>query len=311
MHKILILAPFEKIEAILIYPFLLKVRELYPESEINLLCKEGQRVYFSFLDLKIKTYEVPLADYKLAFMHKYAVNLHDVFNINLYIDLSGEFLGAMIGVFFRAETKFGYHRDLKSKLMFSKSVEFKDTDSFEKRINSMLSLFEQENLEIYKTARTEFKRKNSPLKFFFFYEDLLKEKESLLWIDLVNQIYEQEIIFWLDEKDREEFTSNLNNKSEYFFHMGELSALQRYFSEVDVVLTDQQWVLFLCEFLGTSCFYFKRNDIAFEQSGSFTGPFPVITFEEESILDIIDGGEKKPIKVVDEVLDFIHDKLKI
>ncbi|EQC44433.1 hypothetical protein M899_1518 [Bacteriovorax sp. BSW11_IV] len=310
MHKILIFTPFSDMKALATYPMLQKLRHEFPESEINLLCLAEQGDFFKFLDINLKVYEIPLDDYKLAFMHKFAANLHDVFNINMYIDLSGEFLGAMTGMFFRAEKKYGLHRDFKTKLLFTESVDISHDPSFERTLELMMELFDfEDGGSLNPVPAVEWMRKNRPLKYFFHFEKLSPEDVTKNWIEIANQIYNQQIIFWCDDEKFKELEKSLNKKSEYFNHMGEADSLKRYFKEVDIVFTDKQWVQFVCQSLGTSCFYFKHKSIPSEYLTYFEGTKPIITYDDESVLDIIEGNFKKEIKVVDEVIDFILSKL--
>lgn len=299
-------------KALATYPMLKKLRHEFPDSELNLLCVEGQADFYRFLEINLKVYEVPLSDYKLAFMHKFAANLHDVFNINIYIDLSGEFLGAMTGMFFRAETKIGLHRDFKTKLLYTSSVDVSHDPSFERTLELIMELFDfDDGGNLTSISEVSFHRKNGPLKYFFFFEHLSMDDVTKNWIELGNQIYNQQIIFWCDDEGFKVLEKSLNGKSEYFNHIGDSESLKRYFKEVDVVFTDKQWVQFVCQSLGTCCFYFKNKSIPSEYLTYFEGTRPVITYDDESVLDIIEGNYRKEIKVVDEVIDFILSKLHI
>lgn len=123
MKKILIKAPKTKEEILSSY---LIVHHLYndlPEVEISIIVDEQLEKYYHYIPFDIKTYTVNDLRMSLPAIHKFAYNLHDVFNIDYFFDLQESKESAFYGVAFRAKERYGFDEGFMRGLFLNNLVE--------------------------------------------------------------------------------------------------------------------------------------------------------------------------------------------
>jgi hypothetical protein len=105
------------------------------DVEINVLQPKGVN---QFEYLKLSPFEVNVFNYDAKVVtsmpkaHKFAYNLHDVFNIDYFIDFQKTATSAFLGTAFRAENRVGKASRIRN-LLLSKEIEANDDwDYFEK-----------------------------------------------------------------------------------------------------------------------------------------------------------------------------------
>ena len=108
VNKVLVKCPPHLENAFLLFPFFMALSEEFPKAEINLICEEGTSLAYSFLPFKIRAFERPKDKMSLVQTHHFCANLHDIFNVDLFIDLENTFNSSFMGFNFRVKERVGY-----------------------------------------------------------------------------------------------------------------------------------------------------------------------------------------------------------
>ena len=94
--KILVKVPPKKDELLQTFPFFINLYNEYPADEIYIICEEDCSPLFAFLPFKARVFERPKEKMDLIQTHHFVVNLHEVFNIDIFFDLENSFNSAFM-----------------------------------------------------------------------------------------------------------------------------------------------------------------------------------------------------------------------
>jgi hypothetical protein len=334
MEKILVIAPREEIGLIATFPFFYKLNNMYPNSEINVIVSEDMKSYYDFLPFKINVYEFPESKNSILGMHHFCVNLHDVFNIDCSFDLISDFKSSFLAFSFRSRKRFGYvtgwnklwlneklikepNRDVSVRGLELLNTQEPDLDlsTFEigpklKDKNDFETNFELEGAEIIPLFQE--KKENFLLVSI---NNLLHEETKGLWLEFFNLFEDQKIIFVQDEGKNytKELIPHLTEKNTYLVQpSGDNNVIRELIEKSYTFITNEYWFYLVASTLGKLGFYFTQDasevaPMCYLRSGN-----KIIEMDNESMLRVNDGrGNKKEIRVTDEVLDFIHDTIEL
>jgi len=326
MEKILIVAPRDKVGIVSCYPFFYKLNELYPEAQINIIVAQGLASYCNFLSFKVYVYELP--DDKNTFfgIHHFCVNLHDVFNIDLSFDLVSDFKSSFLAFSFRSKKRYGYitgwnklflneklektpHRDLSVRglELLNKLEPELELSTFEMGPEIVEPIIKEETegaevIPLFKKEKNQF--------IFVVIKELLGESKDL-WIEFFNLFESQKFIF-IQDKDinlKKDFIPLLSEKNEYFIQPETgPEVVTELIEKSHTFLTNEYWFYLMASSRKKLGFYFtdrpqEVTPLCYLRSGN-----KVIEMDKASMIKIDNGlGEKKDIRVTDEVLDFIHE----
>lgn len=321
LTKILIKVPKDKKDAATTYPLIHQLKTEYPESQIHILMTEDHEYLFKIFPFEVFTYVYDEQDKSLPAIHKFAVNLHDVFNIDLYLDLEGSFKSAFLGFSFKPKNRVGYVNGL-NKFLLTHKIEPFDTYRPDKRPLKLLETFLEkdfsslrisgkEKTEELKTKDAE-ELENLPPYFFIHSDKILEEPE--FWDDFFRFFEDQYFVIWFDfkrgEEELEKLTSyfkSLEQKNVYLVKTGpEDLFLRMLIHSIAYISNDLDWS-YIANYLGIKTYALvkKATDLPFMEH-----------YEESPVLiEIADGipvkwigpEETKPVETVDRLVNILHD----
>ncbi len=324
MEKILVITPRDRVGLISSFPFLYKLNELYPQAQINLIVADEMSQYCHFLPFKVHAHELSDLKYTIMGIHRFCVNLHDVFNIDISFDLISDFKSSFLAFSFRSKKRLAYitgwnklwvnerlekqpHKDLSVRGLELLNVLIPDLD---------LSTFEigPKSMEVVENEGAEVIPLFAEQKVGFIFvviDDLLDESKTKNWIEFFSLFEKQKFIFLQNKEQdlKKDFIPSLIDKNEYLIQPnGNHEVVRELIEKSHTFLTDQYWFYLIAAGLGKLGFFFTENPQDMSPLCYLRAGNKVVEMDAGSMIKIDNGlGEKKDISVTDEVLDFIHD----
>ncbi len=121
IRKILIHLPEDPVEVMELFPFVTTVHDLFPSSQMNLISTEVHEKMLGLLNFRTYFYHIPKDIYQSApLIHKYCVNLNEVFNIDLSFALEDSWHSAFLAFCFRSRHRLGQTK-LSNRLFLNHS----------------------------------------------------------------------------------------------------------------------------------------------------------------------------------------------
>lgn len=346
INKILVRAPETLDKIVHSFPFLYKLKEKYPDSQINIIVNEGMGDFYKLLPFKFHLYELP--DIKNTFLgsHHFSANQNDIFNIDVYFDLVGDKKSGFMGLSFRAKKRVGYINGI-NKFFLTDRYDVQTGVYADRFYMTLLENFENEKFSDYilgsdfsldkeegeddesnvisftkikeekELSENPFDQPKGNNKVFLVSLDTLKENESqiVLWKELFNLFDNQVFIFWnfWSDSTMEDFVAELGDKNKYLIQSGgDFSKYNNLLNECSALITNQVWLSYISIIKETIPFLFTKRPKDLVSFGHVIGHKHVIEMDDESMIKIISGkGDDKDLRVTDEVVDFIHDSLKL
>ncbi|OUR98941.1 hypothetical protein A9Q84_05885 [Halobacteriovorax marinus] len=321
MEKFLIQSPREKENILLTFPFFIQLKEKFPDAQINVIVNKGLEEHFELLPFKVNIYPLPERLDSLTGIHKFAVNVTDVFNIDYFFDLARDPKGAFTGMSFRSKIRVGEDKGLK-KFLYTKKIEYSEIEVpfDELTVKYLNSILETDLPDFFYSAPEIEKLDDNVVKLFdegdssFF---LLKNNDLSfeVWKELLLLMESGRVVIW-DMKNLDqwrEFKADPKLKVELIIQgeVAGLSFLRELLPKCTYVLTDDDFLAHVSYFYQKRSFLFSPSDLKRVNSKFFSNVEDMIHMEDGDVVEIYKFGEKKDIKVMDEVLDFIHDVMKL
>lgn len=126
MTRTLVKLPTCAQRTVLAFPFIKLLLQEQGKREVFFIADQGNAILLDAFEGGIihhKTvFELPLNKRSLLGAHHYAMNLHDIFNIDEYFDLESSLASTSLGVTFKARTRLGFERSLAQKIFYHKRV---------------------------------------------------------------------------------------------------------------------------------------------------------------------------------------------
>ena len=349
-QKILVRTPETLNKIVHSFPFLLKLKDNYPDSQINIIANEGMGDFYKLLPFKFHLYELPDKKNTIFGTHHFSANQHDIFNIDVYFDLVGDFKSSFMGFSFRSKRRVGFVNGMNQMFLTDK-YELKASLYADSTYMFLLEQFEKENYSEYflgsdfsadiskveatpgvsnvisfqkiknekaaELSENPFDENERKKNVFLVSLDTLKENESqiVLWKELFNLFENQTFVFWnfWSDDTMERFVNELGDKNKYLVQSGgDFSKYNDLLNECSALITNQVWLSYISIMKETVPFLFTKKPsdiIAFRHVISH---HHIIEMVDDSMVKIITGnGDDKELRVTDEVVDFIHDSLKL
>lgn len=115
MKKIVIRVPDLLLAGICHFHFIVRLRQHFPEAEINLLVPAALLPFYRhFVVFLLRLHPIPAEIRSWRQIYRYAVNLPEIFNIDSYFDLENDHRSAFLGWCLRARNRLGIRKGLSS-----------------------------------------------------------------------------------------------------------------------------------------------------------------------------------------------------
>lgn len=327
IKKILVKLPKMAEDVFLTFPFITILSEEFPKSEINLLIEEGDMTAFLYLPFKVKVFERPKNKQNLIDTHQFIANLHDVFNIDLFIDLENTFNSAFIGFNVRSPIRIGFDMGWNKHLL-TKKYKSEFENNFERRSIRLLENYLGKDFKDFKLSHPVGETQNNekidklfnepdPPKFILIMLDNFSSvtKDIELWKNFFDSFDKTKFIIWtLNDEDiiSEIFAKIDLDKNELYMHRGtfpkELNYILR---KVSGVISNNNWAESLCAYYNTSVVTFVSNERKLPQFLYFKFRPLRIYFKDNLPTKLLHADEERKFESINEVVDFIHLNFKL
>ncbi|MCK5882088.1 MAG: hypothetical protein KAG61_00245 [Bacteriovoracaceae bacterium] len=306
--KVLIRSSADNAENLLCFPLLHALRNAFEGLEIDVLVDEGNFNVFKLLPFKVNCYEVPKKKSSFAGIHHFSYNLNEVFNVDYFFDLKGDFKGAFFGITFNAHERIGFATGF-NKFFLTKKVEMKgrphsDVDylkllatisdieftekvagvKIEKPLIPKIRLVEEGENEVSIPAPV---KKNS-------YILVMADKLSLsaeqnkLWLDFFDCFIDEKFAIYFEKIEVEE---DKLEKDTLLSFIGELDDRNKYIPipdltpetfktialEATTIVTNEKWAGLLGAYLGCKAYTFTSGGASFSLEHFAVSPELVLT----------------------------------
>jgi len=313
LHKILVKAPEKKDEIILSFPFFLKLREEFPENEINVIIEEGSKELLQYLDLGLRIFEIPKKEKNLLGIHRYAVNQSSIFNIDKFYDLENSLFSSFIGFSFRAKQRYGLPQKW-SKYFINNPVITPEEPSKDLFFLKLLDRYISKEI-IFTKFRDKNEAKNFlPEEFNSYILVYLEKVEHFEKLSaLVNKFERQQFVIYshLPSFEIQEFHKKLPpSPFIYYLYDKTLSYCSQYFLNSKGVLTDALWFGIFSSYLALPSFIFSEDNLSIPQMPTFPFPSGLIINKKESFVILNDKNEKSTSNI-SEIIDALHLEFKL
>ena len=278
VKKILVKFPRDVLDVVQCFPFIITLSEEFPKAEISIITEEGCSAILNYLPFKVKTFERPANKLSLIETHHYCANMHDIFNIDLFIDLEGSLNSAFMGFNFRARERVGYEVKWNKYLLTKKYPMPLDSVSVEKKSMKLLELFLGKDFRDVRVSKSRESGKSienieklfqepEPPKFIMIMLDNFTNvsKQIELWKQFFDSFQKQKFVIWSQEDEgviSDLFASIDLGHNDLFMHRNYESKEMIYlFSKMKGVIVNNLWAEGLCNYVGVdSLSFFTKRD---------------------------------------------------
>jgi hypothetical protein len=321
MQKILVQAPRSSENILLAFPFFIKLKESYPEAKIYVVVDSGLEENLELLPFKVEIYPLPQRLNSIPGIHKFAVNVKDIFNIELFFDLAMDHKGALTGFSFRAKRRFGVNEGIKKVMYTNKVNPFSDTVSLDERFINILNLSLENPISDFFFSAPDLKNDSNVVQLFekevnvdFF----LIKNSSLpfsVWKNIILMMDSGRAVVW-DQENLElwqALKSSGESKVELIIQgeVSGLSFLREIVPKSHFILTDDFSFAQSTYFFEKRSFLFSDSNFEFSKSKYFSNIENIILLEDNDPVSLMTYGEKKDISVPSEVVDYILETMNI
>lgn len=325
LKKILIRAPKKKSEAVSTFPLIHKVREEYPNSQIHIIHDQDHSGYYSSFPFETFTYEFNEEDVSLPGIHKYAVNQNEIFNIDIYFDLSGSFKSAFLGFSFRAKERVGYVSGLNKLFLTQKVEPFTSYRPDRVHLKLLEVLLEKDfsEVKINGAERSEQLKSNNieelvNLPDYFFVDSNRLKKDREFWNDFFRFFEDQYFVIWFDSTQGEEEYESIvqmfkekEQKNVYLVKTGPQETFLRLLVHSIGYITDNLNWSYIANYLGVPTYSLvqKATDLPFMEHFE-RSPF-LIELKDGYPVKWIGPEESEAMETVDSLVNRLHDLHKL
>lgn len=264
--KILIKSPLDRDELIKCFPACQVLRENFPEAEINVIADRGNDKLFQFLKkLQMRVFPLSQENRSVPGLHKYAANLNDVFNIDIFFDFEGSIKSSLLGLFFRASEKVGSPTGVNQFFYDKKLTSKAPLKMIETYLNKDYSLraFSGGNRFL---SPQDFK---FPHYYLVFLDEILLDQRAF-WSTFFTSIKKEQILFWTAERKSELYTfveslQAINPQGHYKILFDEYyDKLESYSLYSKAVISSSKWPCYLASYLVVDSIYvtFDQEQLA-------------------------------------------------
>lgn len=327
VRKILVKFPRAANDVISCFPFIITLSEEFPKAEINIIVEEGCSAALNFIPFKIKVFERPKTRLTLIETHKYCTNMHDIFNIDLFIDLENSLNSAFMGFNFRAKERVGY--EIKwNKYLLTKKFPDQPMLSIEKKSMRLLELYLGKTLAGVRIAKTReagqavsnieklFQEPEQP-KFIMIMLDNFPNvsKQIEMWKKFFDSFQKQKFVIWAleDEGEISDIFSSIDlGHNDLFMQRGSDSKEMIYlFSKMKGVIVNNTWAEGICTYVGMDVLSFCSEKKDWPNYDYFRYRPQRVLFLPEGPIKYYFLDEEREWTEMNQVVDQIHLNFKL
>lgn len=327
VRKILVKFPRALNDVISCFPFIITLSEEYPKAEINIIVEEGCAFALSFIPFKIKVFERPKTKLTLIETHHYCANLHDIFNIDLFVDLENSLNSAFMGFNFRAKERVGYEVRW-NKYLLTKKFPDPPNLSIEKKSMKLLELYLGKNLSDVRISKThelgqsvanieKLFQEPEPPNFILVMLDNFPNvsKQIDMWKKFFDSFEKQKFVIWSMEDEGEIsdiFASIDLGKNDLYMQRGSDSKEMIYvFSRIKGVIVNNIWAEGLCSYIGADVISFLSEKVDWPEYYYFRYRPQRVLFSPEGAITYYFLDEMRVWEEMNQVVDQIHLNFKL
>ncbi len=327
IRKILVKFPRALNDVISCFPLIITLSEEFPKAEINIIVEEGCSLALNFIPFKIKVFERPKSRLTLIETHKYCANMHDIFNIDLFLDLENSLNSAFMGYNFRAKERVGY--EIKwNKYLLTKKFPDQPHLTIEKKSMRLLELYLGKTLADVRISKSReaglaitnieklFQEPEQPKFIMVMLDNFPNVSKNIdLWKKFFDSFQGQKFVIWSMEDEGEIsdiFASIDLGHNNLFMQRGSDSKEMIYlFSKMKGVIVNNVWAEGLCNYVGV-------DYVSFFNEKTDWPTYEYFRYRPQRVLFNIDGSikyyfldEVREWSVMNQVVDQIHLNFKL
>lgn len=328
IRKILVKCPPGAERSFETFPFLITLSEEFPKAEISIVCEEKCSYAYNFLPVKMRFFERPRDRLSLFQTHQFCVNLHDIFNVDLFFDLENNFNSAFMGFNFRSVERVGFENGLNKYFLTKK---FPLTPGLPLEVSSLklLELYKERNFQDVRIIKSHdegtlvepieqlFKEPEQP-KFIMVMLDNFQNisKQIKLWSSFFDSFQNQKfVIMSLEDEDiiSELFASvDLGHNSLYMHKGSNPKELIYLLNKVMGVVTNNLWAEGLCNYYGINAMTFLNVPAPVLPPFQYFRMKPQrFIFPETGPIQYTNGIDGREFELMNRVVDHIHFNFKL
>lgn len=324
MKTVLIYAPSTVFGAISAYPLIYKIHQTYQDLKIHLIVDEGLDEYFDFFNFSVSIHVLPKSKKHFFGIHHFCINLHEVFNVDIYFDLQGGFLAGCLGRNFKAFDRIGFlskrNRFLLNYRVIEKNGALLDAqflsllEEFEGDSCSRFSLGQQSIMEDQESNLIPlFKEEEKEQRVLVFIDDLHTSVDA--WESFFSTFTNVKFIFWSNNHSEsyEPILKSLDKERGLFSYIqgNRINELSKFIDICDAVITNQEWFGNVSSIREKKTFLFVKNlaDLRKFRHLIFDGAH--IEYTDDSLIKLYGPNNKyidirMPSEVSDYFLDYVY-----
>ena len=294
-------------EMVTILPLLETIVNASPDYRVNLILDEKNIYNAKWFKERVAIFNIPEEKEKSVFgVHHFAANLHDVFNVDYFIDFVCDFHSAFIGLAFKAKKRIGLAGGPKSYFYTNSMESFTGLFPDEKKLSVLKYIEELKDIKINKISvetKKEYHRVCVDLSRYheeFFLERLellLPEFEEIEKFFYVPAHLEEEI-----ENDDSEILKRLKEQGVFFQTLDDeiIAKLETF----DLCISANLLFAELAHLKGCRSLVMKDLDYHFSPCGYIDSSLMLLKYDG---IDLVQYGidELKNLRVISEVYDYI------
>jgi ADP-heptose:LPS heptosyltransferase len=327
VKKILVKFPKSLNDVISCFPFIVTMSEEFPKAEINIIVEENCSLAFSFLPFKVRVFERPKNKLSLIETHHYCANLHDIFNIDLFIDLEGTVNSAFMGYNFRATERVGY--EVKwNRYLLTKRLPHQPQLSMERKAIKLLEFALDKNLsdvrisknfesgQKIETIEKLFQEPVQPKFIMIMLDNFANVSKQIdLWKSFFDCFHDQKFVIWSMEDEgiiSELFASIDLGHNNLFMQRGSSAKEMTYlFSKMKGTIVNNSWAEGLCNYFGIDFLAFYTQKENWNEYYYFRFRPQRILFTPDEPIRYYFLDEVREFTVMNQVVDQIHFNFKL
>ncbi len=215
MKKVLIKSSAEAEDIICIFPLLHVLKEKYKADEINIIIESDYKFLLEGLPFESRCWDLPADKKSYLGIHHWAYNLHDIFNIDLSIDLEDSLKSSFINLCFNPKVRLGSRKGIR---YFINNYKLRKDFEINKLMYGLdiLGEFLEDDFSILKVGHKFENTEILEYPYVVLYLDEL-ENDWALWVDILDQFDEQSFVFWTnkDKSSLDDLYSKLSKRNSY------------------------------------------------------------------------------------------------
>jgi ADP-heptose:LPS heptosyltransferase len=322
MRKKLLIRLGEGVEtALASFPFLHAIHQEWEDAEINVILSEDQRPLLDFLPFMVRTYVLDEGKNNFLGIHKFAYNLKDVFNIDIYFDLAEGLKSSFLGKSFKATDRVGWQTRW-NKFFLTHGFEQKENLKQDRLYLELLENYLDKSFKELKIIGKEpeespenFFGAHSPEPYLLLGLDLCEEKveETSFWKEVFGELSEKKVILWSEEDVQCSQKEELVKDKELHVlaqHM-DLKSLSTYFNYTQGVITTKPWLARLANYYGVDTLLLTNSFREVPFLEHYQGQLNLVQFEKGQTSYALLGEDERALDGIGPFVDLIHEKFHI